>query len=96
MRRLENVESQLVGQAFELAAYKRRIAQLDEQVAELVTALEWHVGTSVEILLGERNLTKLKVAEHKSLVEETGSTELVNPVNTERGERDGEARTKVD
>ena len=54
-----------------------RIGSLEKHVTELTNALGWHVGTSVEIILAERKLVKLKVAEQKKLVEETGSADLV-------------------
>ena len=76
-----------------LRSFSDRIHDLEKQVVELTKALEWHVGTTLEILLSERNLTKLKIAEHKQLIEETGSTELVNTL--EGREQDGGDRTEV-
>jgi hypothetical protein len=57
-----------------------RIAKLEIKVVELTDAFEYHAGTSVEIILAERKLIKLKIAEQKKLVEETGNaTEVVPP-----------------
>jgi len=67
---------------------------MEREIADLTQALEWHVGTTLEIILAEERVLKLKVAERKHLIEETGSADLVNTVNTGRGEQDG-ARTEV-
>lgn len=78
---------------WKVLANRTRVETLERQVRELTDALEWHVGTDIEILLGERSLTKLKIAEHKRLVAETGSADLVNQ---QGGEPDGErGRPKV-
>lgn len=54
-----------------------RVRELEHQVAHLTRALEYHVGTSLEIILAEERLLKLKIAEQKALVEETGSADQV-------------------
>jgi len=89
--RVEHLAATVAGYTYVRRLDCEKIEKLEGKIEELTKALEWHVGTSIEILVNERKLTKLKIAEHKSLVEETGSAELVG-----RGDQDGErAGTKM-
>lgn len=93
--RVEYLASQVAGLQWVRKLDVQERERLEKQVADLKKALEWHVGTTLEIILAEERVLKLKVAERKHLIEETGSADLVNTVNTGRGEQDG-TRTKVD
>lgn len=67
----------------------RRRSNLEQQVVDLTEALEWHVGMPLEIILAERKLIKLKIAEQKKLVEETGSADLVQQPESGELTREG-------
>jgi hypothetical protein len=56
---------------------KERIRELERQVTNLTKALEWHVGCGMEVILAEQHVVKVKIAERKRLIEETGGTDLI-------------------
>jgi len=56
---------------------KSRIRKLEAQLADVIRAFEWHMNSSLEIVLAEEKIIKLKLAERKKLLEETGNTETV-------------------
>lgn len=54
-----------------------RVKQLEHQVVELVQALEWHVGSNLEIIVAEEKIIKLKLAERRQRLAENGEAGTV-------------------
>lgn len=63
--RVSRLENELMNKQWQLVGTKTRIHTLEEQVATLTKALEWHVGATLEIMLAEEKLISLRVAEAK-------------------------------
>jgi hypothetical protein len=89
--RVTRLGQQIAEVNWKVLASRIRIETLEKEVADLTKALEWHVGTTLEILLAEERVLKLKIAERKQLIEETGSAQDPKP----GGDQSGEARTEV-
>ena len=70
--RVGKLERQIADTNWKEFANRNRILSLEKQVADLMQMMEWHVGTTTDIILAERKLTKLKIAEDKRIREEVG------------------------
>ena len=99
--RIDHIEGREYQTQHRVNKSAERIRKLEEQVAELTKALEWHVGAVLEIILTEEKLIKLRVEEAKERgdtnvgaiaertyenVEQSVSQQLDNNVRTDTGE----------
>lgn len=78
-KRIQQIEGKLFHDNFSKQADKahasilaERNRILEERVLHLEKALAWHVGTSIEIILAEEKIVKLKLEESKQRLAESG------------------------
>ena len=75
--RVARLEKHIAEVNWKVLASRVRIETLEGQVADLTKVLEWHVGCGTELVLAERHVAKVRLAERKKLIEETGSADLI-------------------
>lgn len=94
--RIEDLASQLAGLEWVRRVDVQEREKLAKQVAELTQALEWHVGTSLEIILAEKKIIELKLAERVERQAQTGGVGTPQEQMAGMVIPNGEDGTKVD